>query len=142
MDQTFEERHRQMVLREELKAIRTELGLEKPQTETLLAKCKERIAALKLPEHAKKVIEEEMVLTIPPTCSFNRKQLPPPLSHSSLFYKEKLKQMQPSSPDYNIVRTYIDWLTLLPWGIHSVDQLDMKYAQGKKLLCINYILNL
>ena len=50
--------------------------------------------------------------------------------------------MQPSSPDYNIVRTYIDWLTLLPWGIHSVDQLDMKYAQGKKLLCINYILNL
>jgi len=77
MDQTFEERHRQMVLREELKAIRTELGLEKPQTETLLAKCKERIAALKLPEHAKKVIEEEMVLLFPPTCSFNRKLILP-----------------------------------------------------------------
>ena len=45
-----------MMLREELKAIRTELGLEKPQTETLLAKFEERLAALKVPEHAQKVI--------------------------------------------------------------------------------------
>lgn len=53
-----------MILREELKAIRAELGLEKPQTETLLAKFKERMARLKIPGPAKKVMDEEMVSSL------------------------------------------------------------------------------
>lgn len=61
MDQKMEERHRQMLLRDELKAIRTELGLEKPQTETLVSKFRERLAKKVVPEHARKVIDEEMV---------------------------------------------------------------------------------
>jgi Lon-like ATP-dependent protease len=98
----MEERHRQMLLRDELKAIRAELGLEKPQTETLLAKFKERIAAKKIPEQARKVIDEEM---------------------------DRFTHLQPSTSEYNVVRTHLDWLTLLPWGTYSKENLNMLHAE-------------
>ncbi|ELR16818.1 ATPdependent protease La, putative [Acanthamoeba castellanii str. Neff] len=98
----MEERHRQMTLRDELKAIRTELGLEQPQTETLMAKFKERIKDKQVPEHAAKVINEEM---------------------------EKFQHLSPSSTEYNVVRTYLDWLTTLPWDTLTKDNLDMHHAE-------------
>jgi ATP-dependent Lon protease len=61
----------------------------------------ERIAALMLTEEAGERIDEEL---------------------------EKLKLLEPSSPEFNVVRAYLDWLTVLPWGVHTEDSYDLKGA--------------
>ncbi len=41
---------------------------------------------------------------------------------------EKLKLLGASSPEFNVTRTYLDWLTILPWGVYSKDSYDQKKA--------------
>ncbi|WP_422926821.1 endopeptidase La [Singulisphaera sp. PoT] len=45
---------------------------------------------------------------------------------------ERLAGMHPSSAEYSIVRTYLDWLAMLPWANSSRDRLDLRRA--KKIL--------
>ena len=45
---------------------------------------------------------------------------------------EKLKLLGTSSPEFNVSRTYLDWLTILPWGVYSKDSYNQKKA-GKIL---------
>ena len=40
----------------------------------------------------------------------------------------KLKLIEPSSPEFNVIRGYLDWLTVLPWGVHTEDNYDLKSA--------------
>ena len=40
--------------------------------------------------------------------------------------------LEPASSEYNVTRTYLDWLTVLPWGVHSKDNLELDHA--KKVL--------
>ncbi|KAF0852637.1 mitochondrial Lon protease [Andalucia godoyi] len=93
---------RKQFLMQQLTAIKKELGLEKDEKEALLKKFRQRIEALVLPEHAKKVIDEEMV---------------------------KLETIESSSSEFNLSRNYLDWLTLLPWGKFSEDKLDIRHAE-------------
>ena len=37
--------------------------------------------------------------------------------------------IEPSSPEFNVTRSYLDWLTVLPWGIHSDDSCDIAQAE-------------
>ena len=37
--------------------------------------------------------------------------------------------LETGSPEYAVTRNYLDWITLLPWGIHSPDKLDLKRAR-------------
>ncbi len=96
---------REFFLREQLKAIQQELGLEKDDRTAELDKFKERIETLLLPETAGKRLDEEM---------------------------QKLAILETGSPEYALTRNYIDWITLLPWGKHSQDKLDL--AQARKAL--------
>src|SRR5690606_27933584 len=41
----------------------------------------------------------------------------------------KLRMLEPSSSEYNLTRNYLDWLTILPWGVESEAKLDLKRAQ-------------
>eukprot|EP00658_Telonema_sp_P-2_P032293 TRINITY_DN2394_c0_g1_i11.p1 TRINITY_DN2394_c0_g1~~TRINITY_DN2394_c0_g1_i11.p1 ORF type:complete len:421 (-),score=129.98 TRINITY_DN2394_c0_g1_i11:152-1414(-) len=41
----------------------------------------------------------------------------------------KLGSLDPSSSEYNVVRNYLDWMTLLPWGVHSDDSFDVERAR-------------
>ena len=41
---------------------------------------------------------------------------------------EKLRLIEPASPEYNVTRTYLDWLTILPWGIYSKDFFNIQRA--------------
>ncbi len=43
---------------------------------------------------------------------------------------ERLAGMHPSSAEYSIVRTYLDWLALLPWAKSSRDRLDLRRTAG------------
>jgi ATP-dependent Lon protease len=42
---------------------------------------------------------------------------------------ERLAGMHPSSAEYSIVRTYLDWLAILPWSKASRDRLDLRRAR-------------
>ncbi|MDP6629792.1 MAG: endopeptidase La [Kiritimatiellia bacterium] len=92
---------RQFFLREQLKAIKKELGLEKEGKEADAERFEKRIKKLTLTDEARERIEEEMA---------------------------KIKLIEPASPEFNVSRTYLDWLTILPWGVFTKDRYDIAKA--------------
>ncbi len=101
IEEKLSKQQREFFLREQLKAIKKELGLEKEGKETEVERFAKRLEALTLPEEAKERIDEEMA---------------------------KLKLLEPSSPEFNVTRAYLDWLTVLPWGVHTEDNYDITQA--------------
>ena len=92
---------REYVLRQQLKAIKEELG-ELDESGGDLEEFKEKIAEAKMPADTEKV---------------------------ALKQYERLKVMQPSSAEYTVTRTYLEWLVELPWSIETEDKLDIQEAR-------------
>jgi len=92
---------REFYLREQLKAIQHELG-EADHQQSEADEIDDRLAKAGLPEEARKVAEKE---------------------------KSRLRTMAPSSPEYGMIRTYLDWLTDLPWSHETRDALDIRAAR-------------
>ena len=42
---------------------------------------------------------------------------------------QKLSMLETGSPEYAVTRNYLDWITVLPWGRHSKDKLDLNRAR-------------
>lgn len=101
IEEKVNKQQRDFFLREQLKAIKKELGLVKEGKETELDEFKERLAKLTLTDEAQERITEEM---------------------------NKLGVMEPHAPEFTVSRNYVDWLTSLPWGIFSKDSYDIKKA--------------
>ncbi|GIL92222.1 hypothetical protein Vretimale_18475 [Volvox reticuliferus] len=98
---------RRMLLMEQLKSIKKELGLERDDKSALLQRFQVRWdekKALAPPEVAKTVQDE----------------------------LDKLGGLEPVSPEFNITRTYLDWLTSLPWGTTTQELFDL--ARAKQVL--------
>ncbi|MGB5811297.1 MAG: endopeptidase La [Polyangiales bacterium] len=95
---------REYVLRQQLKAIKEELGEEEGDQGDLDV-LEERITKADLPSEADKV---------------SRKQL------------KRLRQMQVGSAEYTVVRTYIDWILDIPWSKQTSDNMDI--AAVRKVL--------
>ncbi len=95
---------REYFLREQMKAIRTELGEGDERTEEV-EDLKKRIKKAKMP----KDVEKEA-----------KKQL------------ERLDMMHPDAIESTMVRTYLEWLVELPWSKTTIDSIDIKRA--KKIL--------
>jgi ATP-dependent Lon protease len=93
---------REFFLKEQLKAIKKELGLEKEGKTTEIEKFQERLKELTLNAEAKKTIDDEL---------------------------DKLQLLEPHSPEYTVSRNYLDWLTALPWGKFSQDSYDVEKAR-------------
>ncbi len=93
---------REFFLKEQLKAIKKELGLEKEGKTSEVEKFQERLKERKLNAEAEKAVQEEL---------------------------EKFQLLEPTSPEYNVSRTYLDWLTILPWGVFSKDSFDIDHAR-------------
>ncbi len=96
---------REFFLREQMKAIKQELGLEKEGKAAEVEMFQKRIEKLKLDSEIKKVIDEEM---------------------------EKFKILESASPEYIVTRNYLDWLTILPWGKFSKDRYSIR--RGREIL--------
>lgn len=96
---------REFFLREQLKTIKKELGLEKDDKSCDLEKFEERLKKRVVPPDVMKVITEEM---------------------------EKLNVLDIQSSEYSVCRSYLDWLTVLPWGMYS-DESD-NLSEAKKIL--------
>ena len=42
---------------------------------------------------------------------------------------QKMSVLETGSPEYGVTRNYLDWVTQVPWGVHSEDKLDLKKAR-------------
>ncbi|MEM7801641.1 MAG: endopeptidase La, partial [Chloroflexota bacterium] len=101
IEERVSNQQREFFLRQQLDEIKRELGMSKDESESEIDKYQERINSLDLPEEALKRIDEEM---------------------------DKLKVLNPQSPDFNVTRAYLDLLTSLPWGETSEDNYDLNEA--------------
>ncbi len=94
------ERQREMLLREQMKAIQRELGDEDEGRE--LEELRERIAALDLPEAAREEVEREL---------------------------RRLERTPQQSAEYQVIRTYLEWVVELPWSVRTEDKLELGAAE-------------
>jgi ATP-dependent Lon protease len=97
----MDKRQREYYLREQLKAIKEELG-EKDEAAVEVEDYRAKIEEKNLPEEARKEAEREL---------------------------NRLSRMHPSSAEYTVASTYLDWLTVLPWHESTEDNLDIKKAR-------------
>jgi len=88
---------REYILREQLKAIQQELG-ENEEEDSEIGHLKKQIAEADLPDHVRKEIEREVT---------------------------RLAKVPPSSPDHQVIRTYLELVLELPWKNVSEERLDL-----------------
>ncbi len=99
--EAVDKNQREYFLHEQLKAIQTELGESDRRTEEI-KELTENIKKAKMPEK----VEAEALREL-----------------------DRLNKMPPVSPEYSVIRTYLDWVCELPWSIQTEDRLDIKKAE-------------
>jgi ATP-dependent Lon protease len=92
---------REYILREQMKAIQKELGEDDP-------------AVAEAGELRTKVEESAM---------------PDEVKEKALKEVDRLSRIPSASPEQGVIRTYVDWLVSLPWGVESDDNLDLDEAE-------------
>ncbi len=55
--------------------------------------------------------------------------MPKKVEAEALRELDRLSKIPPASPEYSVIRTYLDWVCELPWSIQTKDQLDINKAQ-------------
>ncbi len=99
--ESIDKSQREYFLQEQLKAIQSELGQQDIRTEEL-KQLKENIAKAKMPEK----VEQEAMREL-----------------------DRLSKIPPASPEYTVIRTYLDWVCELPWSAQTEDRLDINQAE-------------
>ena len=102
VEKKISDQQRKFFLREQLKVIQQELGLAKDDRTADIEKFTARLDGLTVPESVKSRIDEEL---------------------------DKLRVLEPSSPEYGVTRNYLDWITVVPWGLYSKDKLNLTEAR-------------
>jgi len=103
VDETMKEQQRKYFLTEQLKTIKRELGMEKDDKDALVQKFREKADAVVMPATAREVFDEEI---------------------------EKMAILERNSSEFNVTRSYLEWLTSIPWGMYSEDNFDIERARG------------
>jgi len=93
---------REYFLREQLKAIQKELG-EVDERQEEFEELKRAIKRAKMPKEVEKIAFKEL---------------------------KRMSRMSPGAAEYTVSRTYLDWLTELPWSVTSKDRLDINEAEA------------
>ena len=100
VDETLEQNQRKYYLREQLKAIKKELG-EADEGEQEIEDLRKRIEETAMPEKTKEVALKEL---------------------------SRLSNMSPNSAEFPVIRTYLDWILEIPWEISTTDNLQLSEA--------------
>jgi len=106
VDEKIGQNQRKYVLMEKLKEIKKELGMENDDKESYLSKFRQRVLELNehgegIPKEAQLVIDEEL---------------------------SKMETLEKNSAEFHMSRSYLEWLTCLPWSYFSTDNLDLQKA--------------
>lgn len=103
VEEKMSETQRKYFLNEQLKSIKKELGIEQDDKEALIKKYRAKLAEYKeVPAEAMETIEAEL---------------------------DKFSTLEKNSPEYNVTRSYLDWLVGIPWGIVTEENFDIKKAR-------------
>jgi ATP-dependent Lon protease len=97
----MEKMQREYFLREQLKAIQRELG-ESDEQQMEIEELRTKIAESGMPEEAEKEALREL---------------------------SRLEKLPTAAAEYGVIRTYLDWLTALPWAVATEDILDIPHAR-------------
>jgi ATP-dependent Lon protease len=98
----MDKNQKEYFLRQQLKAIKKELGEEAENADEINAYSK-KLDETKMSDVARKETEKNI---------------------------DRLKKMHPESAESSVIRTYLDWMFELPWGISSKDNMNLKRAKG------------
>ncbi len=93
-------RQREMLLREQLKAIQKELGDEEERDD--IEEMRDRIEELELTEDQRLEINREL---------------------------RRLERTSPQSAEYQVIRTFLEWITELPWNERTEEKIDLEKAE-------------
>jgi ATP-dependent Lon protease len=96
----LEKGQREFFLRQQLKAIQEELGDGDPE-QADVNELRERLDEHELPEDVQKAADRELA---------------------------RLQRLPSAAAEYGVIRTYLDWLATLPWGVTTPDDLDLDRA--------------
>jgi len=104
IEDKFAKENRKFILMQQLRYIKRELNLERDDKQSIIAAFKESIKKLgtHVPDEAAKAMDQEL---------------------------SKLGNLEPQSAEFNVCRTYLEWLTALPWGKFSEDNTDIDRAE-------------
>jgi ATP-dependent Lon protease len=102
IESTISKSQKEFFLREQLKTIKKELGIEKEDKVSDKEKFEKRIKERKIPPDILKTINDEM---------------------------DKFSSLEAQSAEYAVVRSYLDWLTTIPWGLYSEECHDLDKAE-------------
>lgn len=102
IEEQLSKQQREFFLKQQLQEIKKELGLAKDDTQAEVEKFEKRMKQLNPPKEASERIREEI---------------------------DKLKLIGPASAEFNVTRAYLDWLTILPWGVYTEDNYDISKAE-------------
>ncbi|GIX47400.1 MAG: hypothetical protein KatS3mg131_1611 [Candidatus Tectimicrobiota bacterium] len=91
---------REYILRQQLKQIKKELGEDDEQNEAEMLQ--QRLAETAMPEEVRKELQREV---------------------------NRLQRLSPAAPDYQVLRSYLEFALELPWTAETTDQLDLARAQ-------------
>ncbi|HEX4323815.1 MAG TPA: endopeptidase La [Gaiellaceae bacterium] len=97
----LEKGQREFFLRQQLKAIQEELGEGDPE-QADANELREQLGELELPEDVRKAADRELA---------------------------RLERLPAAAAEYGVIRTYLDWLATLPWGVTTPDDLDLDRAR-------------
>ena len=92
---------REYFLRQQLKAIREELG-EADEVQAEVAELREQLSQIELPVEARKQSDRELA---------------------------RLERLQPAMAEHGVVRSYLEWIAALPWDKSTEDNLDLEHAR-------------
>ena len=101
MQSEIEKGQREFFLRQQLKAIQEELG-EGDEQQAEVAELRARIDEAELPEDAHKAAAREL---------------------------SRLEKLPPAAAEYGVIRTYLDWILMLPWTKTTEDNLELEHAR-------------
>jgi ATP-dependent Lon protease len=101
VEKELETNQKEYYLREQIKAIKRELG-EESETGAEVSEFERRIKEAGLPPHAAEAAKKEL---------------------------DRMRVMSVSSAEYSVIRTYVEWLVSLPWGKASNDELNLIQAE-------------
>jgi ATP-dependent Lon protease len=103
IEETVNKQQKEYFLREQLKAIRKELGIEKEDGDSVSERIQDLLKQKDLPPEVEKVVDKEL---------------------------DKLNSLNPQSPEFNVTRSYLETIADLPWGVYTEDKDSITEARA------------